>query len=184
MFRTLKAALLWLVIVAGSFNGGPIRGQEPSHDLNEHLAVFKDLVGKTWKGEFANSTKEMPMFDVARWERALNGKAIRVLHSVNDGIYGGESILMWDPKQEKIVTWYFTTAGFFTQSSFEVSGKSWTALEEVTGNANGITKVKSTTQLLDNGEMHVKSEYFAKDKWTPGHEIHYKLAPDAEVKFK
>lgn len=184
MLRSLKSAWVCLCVVAFTFTGGQVWGQPQSNELNEHLAVFEDLVGKTWKGEFSNSTKENPMVDVARWERALNGNAIRVQHSVNDGIYGGESILMWDPKQQKIATWYFTTAGFFTQASFEVSGKTWTALEEVTGNANGITKVKSITRLLENGEMHVKSEYFAKDKWTPGHEVRYKLAPEAEVKFK
>jgi hypothetical protein len=30
------------------------------------------------------------MFDVSHWERAMNGRAIRMLHSVNDGEYGGD----------------------------------------------------------------------------------------------
>jgi hypothetical protein len=163
---------------------GLLFSQEAPAKLNEHLAVFEPMLGKTWKGEFASSTKEKPVFDIARWERALNGNAIRILHSVNDGVYGGESILMWDPKQEKIAAWYFTTAGFYTQSTFEVNGKTWTTIEEVTGNSNGITKVKAVTRLLANGEMQVKAEYFAKDEWKPGHEVLYKPTPGAEVKFK
>jgi hypothetical protein len=173
-----------LLVALIVLNSEAISAQQTETKLNEHLAQFEPLVGKTWKGEFANSTKEKPVIDIAQWEAALNGNAIRVLHSVNDGVYGGESILMWDPKQQKIASWYFTTAGFFTQATFEADGNKWTAIEEVTGNANGITKVKSVTQLEDNGDMHVKSEYFANGEWTPGHEIRYQLAPDAKVKFK
>jgi hypothetical protein len=158
--------------------------QENGTALNEHLAVFQPMLGKTWKGEFANSTAENPVFDVSHWERILNGNGIRITHSVNDGMYGGESILMWDAKANKIAFWYFTTAGFHTEGAFDVDGKSWSSVEQVTGNENGITEVKSTTTLLDNGEMHVKAEYFANGNWTPGHEIHYKPAPDATVVFK
>jgi len=157
---------------------------EGSGKLNEHLAVFEPLIGKTWKGHFANSTTENPMIDVSRWERILNGNGIRITHSVNDGVYGGESILMWDRKQNQIACWYFTTAGFYTQSVFKIEGSQWSAIEDVVGNENGITKVRSNSHLLENGDLHVKSEYYANEKWTPGHEIHYKPAPEAEVKFK
>ncbi|MBN2056220.1 hypothetical protein JW905_14945 [bacterium] len=37
-----------------------------------------------------------PKYDVSRWERALNGPAIRILHSVNDSYYSGETLLFWD----------------------------------------------------------------------------------------
>lgn len=158
--------------------------QETPDSLNEHLAALKPMLGKVWKGEFSNSTPEKPMFDVLRWERAMNGQAVRALHSVNEGVYGGETILMWDAKQKKIGYWYFTTAGFFTQGTMEASEKKWSSTEDVSGNANGITKVKSVMELLDNGDLHVKSEYFADGKWSPGHEVHYQPAADAKVVFK
>ncbi len=82
---------------------------EPAQ-LDEPLMPFAPLVGKTWKGEFKESTPERPLFDVSRWERALNGKAVRVLHSVNDGVYGGETIITWDAKKNGLVYWYFTAA--------------------------------------------------------------------------
>lgn len=158
--------------------------EENAEALNSHLAVFKPLLGKTLRGPFANSTTENPVFDVCKWERAMNGQAVRTLHSVNEGEYGGETVIMWDPKREKIAFWYFTTAGFFTQGSFEIEGSTWTSIEDVTGDANGVSKVKSVTEIKENGELHVKSEYFVNDKWVPGHEVNYKVAPDAEVKFK
>src|SRR5262245_36975858 len=78
--------------------------------LDSHLEPLRPLLGKTFKGEFKESTPEKPRFDVARWERALNGKAIRVLHSVNDGVYGGESIVRWDETKQAVTFHYFTTA--------------------------------------------------------------------------
>ena len=69
---------------------------------------------KTFKGEFSNSTPEKPIYDIIYYERVLNGNAIRAVHSVNNGEYGGESIVMWDAEKENLVSWYFTTAGFYT----------------------------------------------------------------------
>ena len=70
--------------------------------LERQLEPLRPFLDKTWKGAFKNSTPEKPMVDIMRWERALNGKAVRVLHSVNDGTYGGETIFMWDPKKQVI----------------------------------------------------------------------------------
>lgn len=158
--------------------------EQTAAPLNEQLKVFEPLLGKTYRGEFANSTPEKPVFDVSKWERALNGQAVRTLHSVNDGQYGGESIIMWDAKEESLVCWYFTTAGFFTQGTLEIDGDTWTTVEEVTGNSNGITKVKSVATVLENGGMRTEAQYFANGEWKPGHSVTYKPAPDAEPIFK
>lgn len=160
---------------------------QPNKDeqtLNEHLSVFAPLIGKTFRGEFENSTPEKPVVDVSTYERAMNGQAVRSFHSINDGEYGGESVFMWDAKQQKISYWYFTTAGFFTQGTLDVQGNELTSFEEVTGNANGITKVKAVTTLLEDGTFRVKSEYFANGEWTEGRNTSYKPAPGASVKFK
>ncbi len=174
----LPAIIVSLVMI------GAEKSASAEEFLHEKLAVFKPILGKTFRGEFANSTPEKPIVDVSKWERAMNGQAIRILHSINDGSYGGESIMMWDAKKEKLVFWYFTTAGFQTQGTLEVKGKEWSSLEEVTGNANGITQVKSTTILREDGSYDVKSEYFADGKWSLGRETHYVEAKGAEVKFK
>ncbi|PYL41545.1 MAG: hypothetical protein DME29_10475, partial [Verrucomicrobia bacterium] len=64
--------------------------------LNAHLEPLRPLLEKTWKGTFKDSKPDKPTVDVQRWERALNGQAIRILHSINDGAYGGETLLIWD----------------------------------------------------------------------------------------
>ena len=161
----------------------PAAADEPT-DLHEQLKVFQPLVGKTFKGEFADSTPEKPMFDVSHWERAMNGQAIRILHSVNDGMYGGETILMWDSKQQKVAFWYFTTAGFYTQGTMDVDGEKWSSVEKVTGEEKGITEVKSTSELTADGKLVVKSQYLRNGKWEKGHEINYVESHDAKVVFK
>ena len=152
--------------------------------LSEHLMPFAPYVGKTFKGKFAHSTAEKPVYDISHWERALNGNAIRILHSVNNGEYGGESIIMWDTERESLASWYFTTAGFYTMATFEFDGKRLIALEDVSGNQNGITKVKTIIQLLPDGKLHNRSKYLMNNTWVDGHEIYYQEARDAKVVFK
>ena len=148
--------------------------------LDEHLAPLAPYVNKTWRGEFKNSTKEKPQFDVTRWEVAFKGKAIRCRHSVNDGVYGGETIIMWDPEKKALASFYFTTAGFFTIGSFEFKDGQLHSHEKVGGQIPGVTEVKAVTELSE-GKMHVKSQFLKGDKWVDAHEITYVEAPDAKV---
>jgi hypothetical protein len=156
---------------------------EPKESLASTLEPLRALLGKTWKGHFKRSTPEKPMIDIARWERTLNGQAVRILHSVNNGSYGGESIIMANPKTDRVEFHYFTTAGFLTRGTVSFEGGKILTREEVMGSKEGITEVKATTQLLD-GKLHVKSEYLKNGEWVPGHEITYEEAPEAQVLFK
>jgi hypothetical protein len=152
--------------------------------LDEHLEPFRPFLGKTWRGEFKNSKPDRPTIDVARWERALNGKAIRVLHSINDGSYGGESIIRWDKESKQIVYHYYTTAGFMTSGTMTVAEGKLIGLEKVSGDANGVTEVRSTTELRPDGTMLTKAEYLKSGQPSGGRETLYKEDPKAEVKFK
>jgi len=153
-------------------------------ELAAELSVFKPFIGKTWKGEFKNSTKEKPVIDVARWERALNGQAIRVLHSVNNGEYGGESIILWEAKQQSVVYYYFTTAGFYTHGTMKFEKNRFISHEYVSGNQNGITEVKGSGEITADGKMISKSQYLQNGKWVDGHEAIYVEDATAQVVFK
>ena len=174
----ITRALLLAVLLLST--AGMLQAQE----LDEHLSAFAPIVGKTWRGLLSEPGAEKEAWDVSRWERALNGKAIRILHSVNDGEYGGETIMYWNRDEEAIQYYYFTTAGFMTQGSIEVTDDGFTAHEVVTGNANGITEVRSTSTLQEDGSMIGRSEYLKNGKWVPGHEIQYREDPGAEVRFR
>ena len=153
-------------------------------DLNEHLAPLAFLVGATWKGELSSSTPDKPVVDVLRCERALNGNAIRMLHSINDGEYGGETIVVWDPTEGVIVYYYFTTSGFYTRGTMELGEGHYTAHEAVTGNTNGITAVTSHAHLTPDGNFSVASQYFREGEWIEGHSVVYTPTPEAEVHFR
>ena len=161
----------------------PLRGQEFTK-LDPKLEGFRQFIGKTWRGVLGEPGAKEPMVDVSHYERALNGTAIRVLHSINDGSYGGESIIFWDKSKASLVFYYFTTAGFFTTGTMTMDGQSYTAHEFVSGNESGVTEVKSTAVLGEDGKLRTKSEYFKNGEWVPGHSAVYEEATDAVVRFR
>jgi len=169
-----------LLVIVFLAMGSHLAAAEPK--LDEHLKEFAPFVGKTWRGEFKSSTKEKPLFDVSRWEVALKGKAVRTVHSVNDGTYGGESIVMWDPGEKSLVSFYFTTAGFFTEATIEFKDGKMFAREVVRGQQPGVSEVESVTEIV-GGQMRVKSRYLKDGKWVDGRETTYAEAPGAEVKI-
>jgi len=156
---------------------------EPA-SLDPHLEPLRPFLGKTWKGAFKDSKPEKPTVDVQRWERALNGKAVRLLHSINNGVYGGETLFVWDENQASVVYYYFTTASFMTMGKMTFEGGKIITHEDVKGNSDGVTEVRGTSELLSDGKLQVKADYFKKGQWAPGHEVTYQEDRSAEVIFK
>jgi hypothetical protein len=152
--------------------------------LDPHLSILQPLVGKVLKGKFANSSPERPVVDVQHWERALNGQAVRMTHSINNGFYGGETMFVWDEKKQAITYYYFTTDTFMTTGTIKKEEGHLITHETVSGDANGISEVRSTCEFQADGKFHVKAEYFKDGKWTFGHEATYEEDPDAKVVFK
>jgi hypothetical protein len=114
----------------------------------------------------------------------LNGQAVRILHSVNDGSYGGESIIMWNRKNQRLEYDYFTTAGFTTHGTLKVEGKKLITRETVTGGNGDVTEVEATNELTADGKLRVTAQYFKDGKPAGGREMTYEEAPNAQVIFK
>lgn len=176
----LKTKVIIFLAALLSLANGVIAQEE----LAENLKAFKPFLGKTWKGEFKNSTKEKPIIDVARWERALNGNAVRALHSINNGEYGGESIIFWDNEKKSIVYYYFTTGGFFTTGTMTVENGKYLSHEYVKGNQGGVTEVKGTGEVTADGKLITTSQYLKDGKWVDGHAATYVEDATAQVVFK
>ena len=151
--------------------------------LQAELEGLRPFLGKIFRGELGSKGGK-PQIDVQHWERALNGRAIRNLHWINDGEYGGESIIRWDSSRKQIRYWYFTTAGFMTEGSITIEGRGYTAQETVTGDPDGVTEVKSTGTLGEDGVYRTASQYLQGGQWKPGHAGSYREAPDARVIFR
>jgi hypothetical protein len=152
--------------------------------LDPRLEPLRPLLEKTWKGAFKHSTPEKPVVDVARWERALNGKAVRILHSVNDGAYGGESLVTWDEAKQSVVYYYFTTAGFMTTGTMIFKDGKVNTHEVVQGKSDGVTEVRGTSELRADGTLALKTEHLKNGEWSTGREVVYREDPTARVVFK
>jgi len=174
----------FLAVVLACFAGFVVNVAAEELKLDPHLEPLRPLLGKSWRGEFAKSKPDHPTVDVSRWERALNGKAVRSLHSINDGVYGGETIFMWDDATQAVSYNYFTTEGFTTKGTLTVKDGKIVTSEKVTGNADGVTEVRSTAEFLPDGGFHVKAEYLVKGEWKFGHEVTYHESSTATVNFK
>jgi hypothetical protein len=152
--------------------------------LSQHLEPLRPFIGRTWKGTSVGSNDEAEAYDVSRWERALNGQAVRILHSLNEGQYGGETIITWDEEKKSLVYFYFTTMGFYTSGTMTFDDGTFLGHEYVSGKAGGITEVKATGKLLPDGRLHSQSEYLQNGEWVPGHQFIYVEDPTAEVVFR
>ena len=60
--------------------------------LDDKLKVFEPYLG-TWQSDFNVAAGKPAVQDVSSWQRALNGTAIKTIHSINEGEYGGESMI-------------------------------------------------------------------------------------------
>ena len=151
--------------------------------LDPHLEPLRGWLGKTWKQQPADGATSGKI-DVARWERALNGKAVRILHSVNDGEYGGETIATWDEPRKAVVYHYFTTAGYSTTGTMSFEDGKMLTNEKVSGNAGGVTEVRGTAEIAPDGTFRMKTEYLKEGKWQPGRDVSYREDATAQVLFK
>ena len=151
--------------------------------LDPHLEPLRPWLNKTWRSDAAEPGAK-PKVDVARWERALNGKAVRILHSINDGEYGGETIATWDEAKKSVVYHYFTTAGFMTTGTMSFEGGKVLTNEKVSGSAGGVTEVRGTAEIAADGTFRMKTEYLKDGQWQPGRDATYREDAGARVVFK
>ncbi len=175
--------LIWAVLLgfasAFSCHAAPEQGM-----LVPQLEPFRPFLNIYWRGDL-NQGQAKPAVDVSLWQRTLNGTAIKMTHSLNDGEYGGETVLFWDKNANSLKYFYFTTAGFYTQGSMTFDAQSGTLIAEevVTGNTNGISKVRSTSKISAE-KLMTQSEYFQNGQWVKGHSAIYHPDPNAVIKFQ
>jgi len=152
--------------------------------LIPQLESFRPFLNIYWRGDL-NQGQAKRAVDVSLWQRTLNGTAIKMIHSLNDGEYGGETLLFWDKNTNSLKYFYFTTAGFYTQGSMTFDAHSGTLIAEevVNGNPNGISKVRSTSKLSPD-KLMTQSEYLQNGQWVKGHSAIYHPDPNAVMKFQ
>jgi hypothetical protein len=155
----------------------PGPGGDPG--LAPELQAFAPFIGRTWKAPVGS---EGGVYDVARWEVALAGRAVRIVHSVADGAYGGETIVMWNRETESLEFTYFTTAGFLTRGTMSFDApRRLVVSEEVVGHAGGVREVSVIQELTPSGTLEVRTRKLIGEVWKDADEVVYVEAPDALV---
>lgn len=177
--------ILIFILLATFANQAASSVSQGSDKFVKELAFFQPYLG-TWYAVFEEKDGKPVVADVSKWERVLNGKALKTTHSINDGAYGGESIIYWDKKAQKYVFYYFTTADFMTVGEIEVlSDNSFVAYEDVDGESamsKGITKVRSISTLSAD-KITVETSYLKNGEWTQPESRSYTRS-DKQVKFQ
>lgn len=180
--RSIIGLLLGLVALIAPVSHA---GEEP--DLHPQLEFFRPYLDTYWIGDLSQPGADKPTIDRSHWQRALNGQAIKTVHSINNGEYGGESMIFWDEKQQSVAYYYFTTAGFYTHGTmtFDPATNVLEAYELVENNANGITAVKSSSYFdIEAGTLTTSSQYLQNEQWVTGHSAVYRLAGPQEIIFQ
>ena len=153
-------------------------------NLSSHLNGSEIFIGKTFSGEFYNSTKDKPLKDIIYFERILNGKAISISHSVNDGEYGGKYIIMWNAEKNMVESFFFSTGGEIILSKATISVNNIIIEEDFSKNGNRIKKVKKIYKLNIDGTLENKIKYFINNVWVNSHSMRYVQSDSAKVIFR
>ena len=169
--------ILFIIFTLGSF----LRSEKP---ISEHLRPFKALLGNRYQGKYSNPQDGRLMDEVQHWERTLNGNAIKMTHSINNGEYGGVTIFMFDPEFQVLRSWYFDTAGSVKTANINYFNEKIIITEDVSKNKNGITKVKTIIEILDNLMLLKKTKYLMKNLWVDGNEVLFRETKEFWPFFK
>lgn len=140
-------------------------------------APFAPMIGKSWRGA---STAQPGIEDVQRWDWAIGGHAVRIVHSVNDGAYAGETLIFRDKDSGAFIFHYFTTGGFHTTGVITPVSKGF-EIDEVVHGADGIERLRSTTELGGDGIYRVRSSTEQAGAWVEIGGFDYREDPSARV---
>jgi len=145
----------------------------------ETFGVLAGFAGRTYRGEPLEGSSEA-VADIQSWNWAIGGAGLSIRHALEDGSYGGETLVYHDKASDRLAYVYVTSAGFHTEGSFDINEDgSWTAVEEVTGHPS-ITKVRSNGHQRSDGSLMSASEYYQDDDWVPGTQFLYREVFDIE----
>jgi copper(I)-binding protein len=139
-------------------------------------APFQPLIGKSWRGA---ATAQEGVEDIQRWDWAVGGHAVRVVHSVNGGVYAGETLIVRDKDSGDYVFHYFTTGGFHTTGTMKATGPGAFEVEETVHGADGIERMRSTTVLGADGVYRVRSSAERGGQWVEVGGFDYREDPSA-----
>lgn len=151
----------------------------PTLKQREVYGILAEFPGHIFRGEPAGDS-ETVLADFQQWSWTEDGEALLIRHALEDGSYGGDTIVRQSAEDGILTYIYNTNAGFSTQGKFSVSPDgTWEALEDIVGQSD-VTKVRSRGYRRADGALISASEYLKNGEWTPGHSFVY-VETDADL---
>lgn len=138
----------------------------------EKFGILADFAGHMYRGVPTEASSES-VADVQLWLWSEDGEHLIIKHRLEDGSYGGDTVISKDESNGQLSYVYKTNAGFNTTGKFSVSPDgTWEAIEEVTGQSD-VTMVRSRGHKREDGALVSTSDYLKSGKWVPGHSFVY-----------
>lgn len=178
MRRTLCAVLGVAAILAGAPGRGLAQDLPVGESTANAFAPFLPLIGKTWRGA---AVGQEGVEDVMRWDWAVGGRAVRVTHAVNGGVYGGETLIFPDKDSGQLIFHYFTTGGFHTTGVIRPTGPGALEIDETVHGADTIEVLKSRGTFGPDGVYRTRSLVERDGAWTEFGGFDYRPDPAARV---
>lgn len=145
----------------------------PTYEQRQTFGILAQFAGHTYRGE-PNEGGPLDQADIQQWSWTEDGKALLIRHALEDGSYGGDTIVRRENGDEALSYIYKTNAGFSTTGTFTVSKEgTWEAIEEVVGQSD-VTKVRSRGHMRADGALISAAEYLKGGQWVPGHSFVYR----------
>lgn len=141
-------------------------------------APFEVMVGKTWRGQGTGPDKAE---DIQRWEWAVGGHAVRIIHSVNGGVYAGETLIFRDKDSGNYIFHYFTTGGFHTTGVIRPTGAGAFEMDEAIHGVKGLEALKSTGVLGADGVYRTRAKMEKNGQWVEVGGFDYREDASAKV---
>lgn len=143
---------------------------------------LEKLIGKTLRGEPQTPEAGPQVADIQTYSWAVGRHAISITHALEDGSYGGETLL-YPNKEGDLVYVYVTSAGFHTDGVMKENSKGqWVATEKVEGHPE-ISEVRSTS-YFEGDSWITESEYLKGGEWVPGHGFIYQEVTGQRPSFR
>ena len=165
-----KLSRLFLLVLPMILQSG-----EKTHAYLSHpkLSHFNKFIECSFIGEIDNSKLKGVTIEKCSWQVALNGSAVRMVREVNDGEYIAEGLINWDPVEKSLIGWFFSSSGSVSKKYIETSSNRIAIIEDVSGNGNSITKIKTIYTINRSGDLLGVIQYLMQGIWVGGSEIAY-----------
>lgn len=153
--RLITAVVLSLLLAAPGLTAVAQVAELPAPGVGRAAyAPFEHLVGRTWRGV---GTGPEAVEDIQRWEWAVGGHAVRVVHSVGGGAYAGETLIFRDKASGAYIFHYFTSGGFHSTGVMRPTGPGAFEVEETVHGLDGFPPMRSTLVMGPDGVQRARS---------------------------